>query len=80
VAFMIAASEGHASIVKLLLIDNRNPAANDDTAFRIAAANDHLSVVELLLCDHRIDPTANSNYAVVYASWVDINCVEKVTG
>ena len=60
----VAAKKGHASIVKLLLADERvDPAADDNEAFREAAAKGHVEVIRLLLADKRVDPAACGNVA-----------------
>merc|ERR1712196_92077 len=59
-ALMHAASNGHASIVEMLLGDERVDRnivdkKHGSTALMLAAGNRHTSIVEVLLGDERVD-------------------------
>ncbi len=68
-ALYLAAKNGHAEIVKLLLKNGRaNPNALLSAPLRTACREGHVDVVKLLLEDGRVDPTAMNNQAVQFAS------------
>jgi hypothetical protein len=68
-AIRLAAENGHAAVVALLLGDPRvDPAARDNYAIRWAAAYGFAEVVALLLADPRVDPAADNNFAIRWAA------------
>lgn len=68
IAITEAAAHGHAEVVKLLLTQWSNPAADDNIAIRLASRDGHTSVVEVLLGDPRVNPSAIKNSAIKLAS------------
>jgi len=68
--FTIAAANGCAWLVTLLLADSRiNLGAHDNDAIRRAAYEGHTEVVKLLLADSRVNPEADYNYAIRMAAY-----------
>jgi ankyrin repeat protein len=63
-----ACYEGNVKLVKTLLANSEEPAADINWVIRVASARGHTKMVELLLQDGRIDPTTDSNAAIGYAS------------
>lgn len=67
-AIRLAASNGHAGMVRLLLKDTRvDPSVCQDWALRYACMNGHVEVVRLLLSDARVDPAVYGNVALKWA-------------
>jgi hypothetical protein len=68
-AIRLAAYDGHAEDVALLLADPRvDPTAGDNCALQLAAERGHAEVVALLLADPRVDPAADNNLALMSAA------------
>jgi hypothetical protein len=67
-AIRLASQNGHAEVVRLLLLTRVDPSALDNYAIRFASQNGHAELVRLLLTDPRVDPSTRDNYAIRWAS------------
>ncbi|EPZ36259.1 ankyrin, partial [Rozella allomycis CSF55] len=67
-AIRIAASNGHAEIVRHLLTEPSDSTVDPDLAIDWASENGHAEVVKILLGDSRVDPANGNNRAICLAS------------
>ena len=67
-AFCACCRGGHVAIVKMFLERHDTDDLSLHEGFEEACANGHTGVVKLLVEESRVDPTANNNYAIGWAS------------
>lgn len=75
---MLAAENGHSSVIECLIDDKRvNPADNDNEAIISASTLGDTRALEVLLLDNRVDPSVSRSHPVFIASLIgNINALE----